>query len=263
MSTKAGTPPGLTDATLAALVAEAAADPDRVGLLLHGSRAAGTARTDSDYDLICVLTDAAFERRLADGTRSERREGVPAVDLLYQGLTHLRSRSRRVDEYTSTYFPKARLLFDRDGSVAEALAAMRVFADTWAGERVMDYYDRYCTMFIRSLKSWRRGDPLAARLDATESAIYLVRTLYAAQGRWAPYHDHLSSMLPELSAELAGELGWPADGLGAAVHRLVSDPGPTASQDLQRRVEALLAGRGHHDEYADESARVRTWVFAD
>jgi hypothetical protein len=251
------------DPVLAGLVAEAATDPERVGLLLHGSRAAGTARPDSDYDLICVVSDAEFERRMKAGARYERRGGTPEVDILYQGLSRLRERAQHPDEYTSTYFPNARLLFDRDGAVARVLATMRAVADQQAGERLMDYYDTYCVMFIRSLKAWRRGDVLAARMDSAESAAYLIRTLYAAQSRWTPYHDHVSALLPELDAALAPELGWPPGGLAGAYTALVLDPRPAASQDLQRRVDALLANRGHRYEYADEPARVQEWSFEE
>jgi predicted nucleotidyltransferase len=43
------------------------ADPASLGLILHGSRATGAERPDSDYDLIRIVTDADHERREAEG----------------------------------------------------------------------------------------------------------------------------------------------------------------------------------------------------
>ena len=246
------------DPVLTALIAETAADPDRLGLLLHGSRAAGTARPDSDHDVICVLTEPAYAARVAAGTRLERRElAGGTVDVLYQSLGRIAELAAEPDWYTATYFPFCRVVLDRTGTLADRLADLREAAGRAAGERLMHHYEWYCTAFVRSLKCWRRGDALGARLNAAESAIPLVRVLYAAQGRWAPYHDHLARLLPELEAGL----GWPPGSVSGALARLVTDPEPAFQQELQRRVAALLAERGQHYPWAEEPARVQEWDF--
>lgn len=48
---------------LTAIVAAAEREPETVGLLLHGSRAGGEPRPDSDYDLIQVVTHEENEIR--------------------------------------------------------------------------------------------------------------------------------------------------------------------------------------------------------
>jgi hypothetical protein len=53
----------MTDAVVDALVAEASADEGSVGLLLTGSRSVGLDDETSDYDVVWVLTDAAFADR--------------------------------------------------------------------------------------------------------------------------------------------------------------------------------------------------------
>jgi predicted nucleotidyltransferase len=47
------------DPTLRSYVEALTEDPDTVGVLLHGSRASGRHRADSDYDLIRIVTPAA------------------------------------------------------------------------------------------------------------------------------------------------------------------------------------------------------------
>lgn len=48
-----------TDAVIQALIAEAKADPDVIGLVLLGSRAIGGVTSESDYDAIFVVTNEA------------------------------------------------------------------------------------------------------------------------------------------------------------------------------------------------------------
>src|SRR5881398_2102170 len=47
----------------AAFLDEAAADAQTLGLIVHGSRAVGSARGTSDYDVIRVVTDEEYTRR--------------------------------------------------------------------------------------------------------------------------------------------------------------------------------------------------------
>src|SRR6478735_5165100 len=42
------------------LIEEVNADPESIGLILHGSRGAGVHGADSDYDLVRVVTDDAY-----------------------------------------------------------------------------------------------------------------------------------------------------------------------------------------------------------
>ena len=60
------------------LVGEVAADPESIGLILHGSHAAGVDGPDSDYDLVRVVTDegtrhCASATSSSSGVRGHRR----------------------------------------------------------------------------------------------------------------------------------------------------------------------------------------------
>jgi hypothetical protein len=247
--------PEAADAVVAAVVAEVQADPGSVGLLLHGSRAAGTARPDSDYDLIRIVTDAEREARGRAGTLIERRP-ENGVDLLYQSPGRLDWVADHPDWYTATYFG-ARVLVDKTGEVAAGVRRIRTVADERAAESVDDYYDDYLVAFVRSLKCWRRGEVLGARLNAAESARRLVRTLFAFARRWAPYPDALAVELPDLVATL----GWAGDPLPIVLDRLLRDPHPAYQQQVERQVAEVADRRGHHYEHQDDVAPARGWRF--
>ena len=113
---------GQPDPTLAALVAEAAEDEDTLGVILTGSRGADLADESSDYDLLWVLTDGAYEqRRAAGGTKIERRFDVgPPAEIVYTSPQVLRETAEEPGWWTPG-IASGVLLLDKTGEVAERL----------------------------------------------------------------------------------------------------------------------------------------------
>ena len=243
------------------LVGEAVDDVHTVGLVLHGSRGVGVARVDSDYDVIWVVGDEVYAQRREEGRLFERRAKA-RVDLLYQSPGRLAWIAEHPDWYTSTYL-HVRVLVDRSGAVAYRFAGSA--AHGRAAATLLDYYDNYLTGFSQSLKCWRRGETLGGRLNAAESARYLVRVLFAAAGEWAPYPDHVSRALPRLEATLE----WPAgtldeslaESLTESLTRLVEHGDPAHQQRLERRVSTLISARGLHYQPDPSVIVARTWDF--
>jgi predicted nucleotidyltransferase len=230
------------------LLAAVEDDPDSLGLLLHGSRATGASRADSDYDLIRVVTDEACDRRGADRTRLERSDvNGSKIDVLYQSPARLRQLAENPSWPTATYLAIT-ILADKTGEVAELVRDIGERAGDRAHERVSELYDAYLNSFVRSLKAWRRGDELGGRLHAADSARHLAELLFAAERRWPPYLDQLEPALPEL--ERAQD--WPTGFLRGAFLELVTSGAPSFQQELELRVEALMTSRGIHHEWGDD-----------
>jgi hypothetical protein len=123
---------------------------------------------------------------------------------------------------------------------------------------VLAWFDAYLNAFYRSLKAWRRGNELGARLQAAESAMHVVRVLFALERCWPPYHDRLATQLERLSSQ-----GWEPGYLEATLLQLVRTGDPNLQQELEGRVEALVRGRGYDvDLWDGEIERVRSWGFA-
>lgn len=229
------------DPILATLVAAVRDDPDTVGLLLHGSRAVGNERPDSDYDLIRIVTAHAYNARRERGALVEKvmRGGEPTTDVLFQTVSRIEEYVSTPDWYTPTYV-SARILFDRTGEISALLARLAAEAGRISRERLAAAYDDYLNGFVRSMKAARRGDELGRRLHAAESASALTRTLFGLEGAWPPYHDGLGSALPHLEQAQ----GWPPGYLQDAMLRLVRDADPTLQQEVEQRVEDLMARNG-------------------
>jgi hypothetical protein len=234
------TPGGQGDAIIDEVIAEVVADPEAIGLLLHGSRASGTADVHSNYDFACQITDDAFERRTMRDTTVERRfrTGFPAVEVAYEGIDSFR-RAARAGGSRGATFALATVLVDKTGEIEPLIRAL-VAAGEPDRDAVADHYDRYLHGFAHSLKAWSRGDDLGARAHAAQSGLSLVAALFALEGKSAPYLDQLSMRL----AELDEPQGWRPGFLPGALHRLFYSPDAPFQQMLERRVGRLMESRG-------------------
>lgn len=231
------------------LLDEVERDPASLGLILHGSRAAGVDGPDSDYDLLRIVTEEAYAARAERDELREKRTipGSPTADIVFASPERLRRRLEQTDGYTGM-FVTAQVVADTDGQVAALLGAIVESAGAGALENLDELYDAYLNCFVRSLKAWRRGDELGGRLQAAESCLYLVRLLFALERRWPPYHDQLAGPL----AELERAQGWGEGSLGEALARVLATADPTFQQELEARVEALLESRGIAHQWGPE-----------
>lgn len=245
---------------LADLISAVRADSNSVGLLLHGSRAVGNERPDSDYDLIRIVTGEAYDARRERGELIEKVTAVgrPTADVLYQSVSRIESYVAKPDWYTPTYV-SARILFDRTGEIGTLLDRITTEAGRISRQRLATAYDDYLNSFVRSMKAARRGDELGRRLHATESATALTRTLFALQSAWPPYHDNLAEHLPQFEAAQ----GWPPGYLREALLRLVRDGDPTFQQEVEGRVEELMTRNAVEHEWGNDLEPLKALRFGD
>lgn len=246
------------DLVLANYVAAVKDDPDTFGVLLHGSRASGRQRDDSDYDLIRIVSQEVYDARREDEALLERinlDDGLVA-DVLYQTPSRIETYVTTLGWYTSTYLG-ARIAFDRNGDIGTMLARMRSEASRVARENTATAYDAYLNSFVRSMKSARRDDELGRRLHAAESALALIRTLFGLESTWPPYHDVLDPALPAIERAQ----GWPAGYLSMALSRLVGDGEASFQQELEDRVERLMTSRGVPHEWGSDLEPLKALRF--
>jgi hypothetical protein len=244
---------GSVDSVLMQVAAEIRDDPDALGLLLHGSRAAGTARPDSSYDLIAILDHAAYAQRKQRGTIEERRvrRGRPMVAITYESLGRLRHSAHR-GGFRAAMVATSIVLVDKGGDI-NTLVSASVAAREPAYKRVSREYDGYLNGFTHSLKSSMRGDDLGARAHAAEGALHLLRALFALEGKSPPHLDQLSFPLSELENALGLRPGF----LRGALLRLFYAPDPPFQQMLDRRVSRLMDSRGIRHTWRHDLEQVR------
>lgn len=221
--------------------------------MLRGSRAAGTASADSNYDFVCLLTGTAYERRSQRGTTVERRFRTrsPMVEIAYKDVGRFRRAARATSPRGAT-LALAMVLVDKTGEIESLLNAL-VAPREPVRDSVADEYDRYLHGFAHSLKALSRADDLGARAHAAQSGLHLVGALFGLEGRRAPYLDQLSVRL----AELDDPQGWRPGFLHGALHRLFYAPDPPFQQMLERRASRLMESRGIHHQWRHDLDRLR------
>ena len=250
------------DPVMQALIAEAMADPDVIGLLLTGSRAVGAVTPESDYDAIFLVTNEALDRYRHDGSAPARgttiHPPISTADIWHESPRTLEP--ERVVGWMLPAWADALVLYDRTGETARIIAALRRMPEEKARRETAAWYDAYLNGLYRSLKCWRRGETLGGRLEAAESVDYLLGTLFALERRWRPYSSRLTLHLDELSGQ-----GWQPGEMRAILLDLITTGDPHRQQAVARRVIALLGERGFghvRDEWHGQIDTALAWSFA-
>lgn len=221
--------------TYDAFVSLATADPAVVGLVLKGSRAhAGMATEHSDHDLYVVLADgAATDLRRFTGHRT------PRLDLVVVSLAEFRAAGMPGHERYA--LARARVVLDRPaGGIAEILAAKARLGAEEAFRAADGWLDAYANSLYRSVKNDRDGEPLAARLDATDSVGHLLELLFALDRRPRPYNKYLRWELARHPLP-----GWDGAALLRDVDRISASGDVAVQRRLFARVEASARRAGH------------------
>lgn len=250
-----------TDPVIQALITEAEADPDVIGLVLTGSRAFGGIMPESDYDGAFVVPDPVLERYTEQGAPPRGITLHPPVAAA--DLWHVSPRTLHPEHVVAWMRPAwaaARVLYDRTGEVAPIISALRLMGPEVARAEAAAWYDTYLNGLYRSLKTWRRGDELGGRLEAAQTADSLLHLLFALERHWRPYSNRLTLRLDTLAGQ-----GWQPDNVRRLLLDLITTGDPRRQQDVARQVITLLHDRGFDAVYAGwegQIDRVLAWTFA-
>jgi predicted nucleotidyltransferase len=213
------------------LVQAAEADPNAVAVVLFGSAAAGSAHAESDLDVWYVVH--------ADPAPRSRRGRLELIPTTVEELAGS-------PDWLKPALAYAQVLWDPDGRVTPVLEAAR----TVSREETAELYDGYLNDLYRSLKAWRRGSELAARVECGRSLRFVGELLFALEGVRPPYPK-----------EWPGKLG-PVEPL---VLEVAQTADPSAQQRLCRAVVELARERGYHDVYdawQGDIDLVLSWAFS-
>lgn len=164
---------------LSAILADARADPGVRGLLLAGSLARGTARADSDLDVLVVTSGQAAD----DGWLSAARQ-LP-VDFLARTPGEWRARfapDRPRDESWGYAFLDAVVLHDPEGTAARLIADAAAIHERYqVPAPVKAHYTRlWHHVRPKMLAVLTRGDPVETGWASAVMTNDVLRTAWAA-----------------------------------------------------------------------------------
>jgi hypothetical protein len=222
-----------------AIVELARHDDGVFGLVLGGSRGKGAfVRPESDHDVYLVVRDPDEYR-----PRFRTRHGDP-VEVLVFSLEEFRAHAAlgSASEWNRYSFAHVEPVVDKTGGeLARIVVAKGQLPRDDARRIAAEALDGYVNLYYRSAKNAQAGLVLASRLDAAESAPWLLTALFALDERVRPYNKYLEWELERFP--LPGE-AWSAERLLPALQRIVATAELGEQQRLFRDVEQLARERG-------------------
>jgi predicted nucleotidyltransferase len=176
-----------------ALLRQARADPDVLGVVLTGSHAQGVATPGSDYDVRVILRD---ELRVELQPRYPP-EAFPNVDLRVMLLHEFVAYADwdtpfAWDRYS---FAHAQVLEDRSGVIRALVEEKGRVPAHQQSSFLRSALDAFINSVYRALKCSRKGNTLCARLEASEAVQHALAVIFALESRIRPYPNALEHEL--------------------------------------------------------------------
>jgi hypothetical protein len=216
-------------------------DPNILAFWLGGSRGKGLAAERSDHDCLMVVADAA----LVDYRARFQQVGRSDLDCVVSTLDQLRAYAEwggpeAWDRYS---FAHVRVDVDKTGEV-QALIDAKACVPAEARPAFIDAsLDHYVNQVYRSLKNFRDGRPIAARLEAAEEVPPLLDALFALHdGRLRPFHKYLEW---ELETYPLDRLPWAPDVFLGRLLAILETAEPDLQREIFRQIETLFRSSGH------------------
>ena len=170
------------------------ADPEVLGVLLVGSKSRGFQDARSDDDLEVLLVEGAFARLapaachtfLVTGEGPARRV---VYDAQFTALADLVRKAASAFDLDHWPYERARVLFERENSVGEAVRAAGRMDGAFRSLRLQHATIDAWTSGHRAVKTFARGFDGAGRMLVARGLRALTRVVFALESRWTPL-DH-------------------------------------------------------------------------
>jgi predicted nucleotidyltransferase len=177
--------------------------PGVMGVLLVGSRSRGHSDEYSDDDLEVLFTDEEFARFAPEECSDLLIEGEGPTrkliyDAQYTSLSDIRRKASSLMDLDRWPYERAGILFDRDGSVAEAVKAAGSMDPDFRQKRLIYATVDAWVAPYRATKSIKRGQDVAARVLLARGVKALTRLVFALEWRWVPLDHWLEKELATL-----------------------------------------------------------------
>ena len=186
---------------------EAENDPNIIGFFLGGSRGKGFATEHSDYDVFVIVKDGFFKsfvrllrekfpvhdyyKWIEDAAEKLEVKDFGSVIVVSFSQFEKTAPVGSPDDWGRYNYTHLRVLVDKNGEIQKLVD----HKGTIEKEKVHDYVsarlDGYINSVYRSLKCFRDGNNVGARLEAADSVRYFLNVIFGLEGRITPYYKYL------------------------------------------------------------------------
>ncbi len=217
-------------------------DPDILGFVVGGSRGKGNTNKFSDYDLAFIVKDnklKAFEKRYPYPHIEKD------VSIYLFGYTEYLTQHRKwefLDEWIRSAATSEKLLVDKTKTLQKAQTERSLIPKDKLRKYVSMNIGAYINYVYRSIKSFRKGETLAARIQAVESLSPFLYVAFALdERRPRPYYDYLRF---ELKQHPLKSLPISSNGLLESMSKIVNSGNIKTQQRLFKMFEKVCRKRG-------------------
>ncbi|UMX48220.1 MAG: DUF4037 domain-containing protein [Candidatus Nealsonbacteria bacterium DGGOD1a] len=169
---------------------EAKNDPNILAFWLDGSRGKGIIKhAESDYDCMMIVADEVLNEYKS---RYEK-IGNPVFELGVMTLNEFKKFAAWDSDmvwYRYNYVGIKPPLVDKTGQIKKLFDEKASIPENVKRKFISDALDYYVNEVYRSLKCFRDGQIVGARLEASESMLPLLNTVFAIHGRLRPYYKY-------------------------------------------------------------------------
>jgi predicted nucleotidyltransferase len=216
-------------ATIDRAVEHFRARDDVLAVLVGGSIAHGFATATSDVDLLLLVSDADWERRLADGVVTELDLESPTydggyVDAKYMSMGFLRDVAARGSEPARFAFDGVIVAWSRLGGLDEAIQAAARYPVEGREERIRAFHAQLSYWHWMAREADRTGNAWLRGLAGPNVVIFAARLILAHNAVLYPGFKWLLRVLHDVPGQ--------PPGLGAAIGAVIADPGLVAVDAL-------------------------------
>jgi hypothetical protein len=203
--------------TIAKLIDRFQGDDNFLALIIVGSVANGTAREDSDVDIVLVATEAEYQRRKSQNkihycTGEDCDYAGGYVEAKIVDRATLQSAAERGSEPTRALFQNARIAFSRFDGLEEILQRIPVYPEADHAERLKSFLAQMKAHRWRIADAEDRADPdpdpdpYVMTMAAAKLALFGGRLLLAHHQILFRCEKRLMQQLAELADKPAGML---------------------------------------------------------
>jgi len=194
---------------------------DVLAILVGGSIAHGFATATSDVDLLIVVSDADWERRLADGAVTELDLKSPTyeggyVDAKYTSMAFLREVAARGSEQARFAFDGVIVAWSRVDGLDDALRAAARYPAEGREERIRAFHAQLSYWHWMAREADRTGNAWLRGLAGPNVVVFASRLILAHNAVLYPGFKWLLRVLRDVPEQPPGLL--------AAIDAVIADP---------------------------------------
>jgi hypothetical protein len=179
------------------IVNKAKKDPNILGFYLSGSRGKGKETKYSDYDIEIVVKDDV--KKEYEKKYSEKQKALRGISFCIYSISEFRTYANIGTEYEwdRPSFTYIKTIIDKTGEIQKLIDEKGIIPKENIKKYVSGFLDGYINYVYRSLKCFRDGNIVGARLEASRSLNFFLIIVFGMEGRLAPYYKYLEWELKE------------------------------------------------------------------